>query len=268
MKCCGCCENPCGMITLGVLMLLNLINIAGNLFDMDSRDAWSEDLCSDGSDAQKDVVDATKGFYAFGMFNMILGAIGGIFVLYLGIVGCQLVSQQRNQGVTPSGGACSAQCGIYVGSTGTFCVGLVGFLSMIQAITVMALANDMALADCCQKLSYDMKEGDIIQGDVSSKAENHLRACGLDDDGSDWPFGTCPNKIGTDYVFGCQKWDEDVEGSITKTVILISGIVSLILQLIFCPLCTASVYSATYEVSEIGAGGSGATSGVNNVSTI
>merc|ERR1719232_275984 len=202
------------------------------------------------------------------MFIVILTAIGGIFVLYLGIVGCQLASQQRNQGVTPAGGACSAQCGIYVGSAATCCVGFVGFLSMINAIVMMALASDMALADCCNKLNYDVKELDILPGDVSSTGEAHLTACGFDDDGSDFPFGMCPDKMGDDYVFECQKWDENVESSPTKLFILISGIVGLVLQLIFCPLCTASVYSATFEVSEIGAGSSGATSGVNNVSTI
>merc|ERR1719150_3085901 len=88
----------------------------------------------------------------------------------------------------------------------------VGLLALIGCFLQLAMLDDMTLGMCCQVLTYDIKEGDIVptglnvsaedlmnnNADVSismvsykstsSDAEKHLDMCGFKEDGSDFTY--------------------------------------------------------------------------------
>jgi len=255
-SCCGCIPNPAGMIIYGILGILAILNI----FQLNNpnRKAFMEDKC-----AADDVVDKLNRWGAFGLFQIIMSVITGIVVLWLGIVGCQL--QGKTAGSVEQGGCCGQQTGKCVGSCGTVMVLLVGFLAIIQNIWMVAGAKDFALATCCQILAWDVHEGDISAGaggfDISKEGGDHLKMCGFKKDGSDFITGLAG---GGDEPFG-DEGNKKVEDSDVKNWWMVTGIVQLIVTLIFCPLCATFVYSATYEVSEAGAGGSAGGTAVSSV---
>lgn len=262
-NCCGCIPNPAGMIVLGVLGILSIINLLQ--LNNPNRKAFMENQCEEGF--KNDIVNNLKLVGLVGFIQTILGFICGIALLWTGIIGCQL--QGQTMGSVTEGGCCGRGTGKNVGSSG-LCLSLTGsFVGIIMYLMFAAMAKNLALATCCQVLSYDMKELNLVKVTVeetttyhaNSKASDSLDMCGFKKDASDFE-GIGGDK---DNVFMTPEANKNVEESGVKMWFVINGVASLIFTLICCPLCASFIYSATYEISEAGTGATGGATTVGAV---